>query len=94
MNNQTIDSNNLTAAEAAALVGLDKVNAVEYANCELTNNLRDDDLLEWSASVKAVDADGNDCYLHAMYYTTQQQIDDAGDDLSNIDWQIDHYRIR
>lgn len=60
MSSHVIDTDNLTADQAAALVGQDKINAVEYVNCELTNNLRDDDLLEWSASVKAVVADGDD----------------------------------
>jgi hypothetical protein len=54
-------------------------------------------LIEWSASVTCTDGDGDDVILTAYYYTEHDElIDDDGeplDDLSNVNWVIDHYTV-
>lgn len=86
---------NLTREQAAAIVGAQAVDAVETANCDFTNRLMDqgDGRVEFSASVSAVDQNGMRCVLACYYYPTQQELDDAGDDLSNVDWVIHGYEV-
>lgn len=90
---------NLTRAEAVAIVGEAAVSKAEEANCEPTNRVgyngacQDDDLIEWSGSSSAEDKDGIACTVTAYYYTSQEEIDAAGDDLSNVDWTIAGYEV-
>lgn len=83
---------NLTRAQAIALVGEDAVNTVGRENCEYTNRCLDD-FVEFAASVEAEDIEGYSCTLTAYYYPSQQEIDDAGDDLSNVEWIVDGYSV-
>lgn len=85
----------LTKDQAIAIVGEAAVAAVEKENCDFTNRLQcdGDDRVEFAASVACKDADGNDATLIAYYYQTQDALDSAGDDLSNIDWTIYGYEI-
>jgi hypothetical protein len=86
---------NLSRQDAINQAGLVAVEKVESENCEPTNRVgyngavQGDDLIEWSASVPV---DGG--RLNAYYYTTQDEIDEAGDDLSNVDWVIHGYEIQ
>jgi hypothetical protein len=50
-------------------------------------------MIEWAASATAKDQDGSACVVTAYYYTTQEEIDAAGDDLSNVDWVIAGYEV-
>jgi hypothetical protein len=90
---------NLTRAEAVAIVGEAAVARAEAANCEPTNrvgyngSIQGEDLIEWSGSASAEDTDGTACTVTAYYYTTQDEIDAAGDDLSNVDWNIAGYEV-
>lgn len=90
---------NLTRAEAVAIVGAEAVAKAEAANCEPTNRVgyngacQGDELIEWSASASAQDKDGTACTVTAYYYTSQDEIDAAGDDLSNVDWVIAGYEV-
>lgn len=86
---------NLTRGQAIAIVGTQAVNAVESANCDSTNRLIDwgNDRVEFAASVPTVDQNGMRCTLLCYYYPTQQQLDDAGDDLGNVDWVIYGYDV-
>ena len=90
---------NLSREEAVAIVGETAVSKAESANCEPTNRVgyngacQGDDLIEWSASASAEDKDGTDCTVTAYYYTSQDEIDAAGDDLSNVDWKISGYEV-
>ena len=90
---------NLTRAEAVAIVGESAVSKADAANCEPTNRvgyngaIQGDDLIEWSGSASAEDKDGTACTVTAYYYTSQDEIDTAGDDLSNVDWTISGYEV-
>ncbi len=90
---------NLKRAEAVAIVGEAAVARADAANCEPTNRVgyngacQGDDLIEWSARASATDKDGFPCTVVAYYYTSQEEIEEAGDDLSNVDWVIAGYEV-
>lgn len=90
-----IDISNMTREQAVAAVGEQAVAAVEAENCDFTGALMDecDPCVEFAASVGCEDKDGNRVTLSAYYYPTQAELDDVGDDLSNIDWQIVRYEV-
>jgi len=86
---------NLTREQAVAIVGEAAAAKVDAGNCDFTNRLMDDndDRVEFSASVRCEDKDGTECTVIAYYYPTQQELDDAGDDLSNVSWEIEGYEV-
>lgn len=86
---------NLTREQAVAIVGEQAVAKVDAANCDFTNCLMDDndDRVEFSASVLCEDQAGDVVALVAYYYPTQGELDAAGDDLGNVDWQIAGYEV-
>ena len=90
---------NLTREQAIAIVGELAVDKVDRENCEPTNRVgyngacQDDELIEWAASVLCADKDGYECRVRAYYYTTNEEIDAAGADLSNVDWEISGYEV-
>lgn len=86
---------NLTREQAVAIVGEQAVNKVESAQCDFTNRLMDDndDRVEFAASVHGEDSKGDDYTLVAYYYPTQQELDNAGDDLGNVRWVIEGYEV-
>jgi hypothetical protein len=92
-------SSKLTRKQAVAIVGEAAVAKAEAANCEPTGRLgyngacHGDEEIEWSAGASATDRDGIECTVRVYYYTSQVEIDSAGDDLSNIDWVIDGYLV-
>mgnify|MGYP001203497987 CR=1 FL=1 len=79
---------NLTREQAIEIVGADAVISVEAKNCDFTNRVVDGGMVEFAASV--VTSEG---VLTAYYYTSQDEIDTAGDDLSNVDWTISGYEV-
>lgn len=90
---------NLSREQAIAIVGAASVDAVDAKGCEPTNRVgyngacQGDDLIEWAAGVSAEDKNGESCTLVAYYYTSQEEIDAAGDDLSNVDWVVAGYEV-
>lgn len=93
---------NLTREQALEIVGEVAVDKVERENCEPTNRVgyngacQNDDLCEWSASVRCEDRDGTKCTLVAYYYTTNEQdqaMADADGDGSAIEWEIAGYEV-
>jgi hypothetical protein len=86
---------NLTREQAIAIAGEQLVVKVGSQNCEPTNRVMtdNDDRVEFSASVNFDDQDGNDSVLTVYYYPTQEQLDNAGDDLGNVNWVIEGYEI-
>ncbi|CAB4126613.1 hypothetical protein UFOVP254_52 [uncultured Caudovirales phage] len=87
--------NLLTRDQTAAIVGAAIVDRLDGENCEPTclvgynGASAGDPCTEWAAS--AVLADGT--VVRAYYYTTAADLDDAGDDLSAIDWRIAGYDV-
>lgn len=90
---------NLTREEAVSIVGEASVAKAEKANCEPTNRVgyngscQGDEMIEWSANAKAKDQDDTPCVVTVYYYTTQDEIDAAGEDLSNVAWEIAGYEV-
>lgn len=97
--NEMSKKGNLTREQAIAIVGINAVNAAEAKGCDPTNRVgyngayQGDDLIEWRASAIAIDDYGHDCVVSVYYYTSQEEIDAAGDDLSNVDWEIHGYEV-
>jgi len=89
----------LTREQAVAIVGLAAVEAVEAENCDFTNRVgyngscQGDELVEFSASVSGKDADGNVFHLRAFYYQDAADVDEHGDDLSCLDWEVYGYIV-
>lgn len=81
-----------TRAQAVELVGEESVARVESYNCDFTNRVCENGLVEFSSVTSAVDSDGDEVDLHAYYYQEQEALD-AHDDMSNLDWSISHYTI-
>lgn len=90
---------NLTREQAIELVGIKAVEAAEAKGCEPTNRvgyngaMQGDDLIEWSSGASCEDKAGSECSVIAYYYTSQEEVDAAGDDLSNVDWVIAGYEV-
>lgn len=86
----------LTREQAVERVGEQNVSRVESENCEWYQG---DEYQTWRASVicKGAGEDGVDVSLYAVYHVYDYEfLDSDGDpieDLSNIDWQIDHYIV-
>ena len=85
----------LSRDQAVAIVGEESVAKVERENCEASSRLMPDhdDRVEFVASIWCQDSDGEKCSLRAYYYPTQQELDDTGDDLSNVNWEIEGYEV-
>ncbi|HBG07680.1 MAG: hypothetical protein A2075_09150 [Geobacteraceae bacterium GWC2_58_44] len=85
---------NLTREQAVAVVGEAAVAKVEADNCDYTSRVQTDGDtgVEFSASVKCTDKDGDDCVLVAYYYQEPEDLDGC-EDLGNLDWTIEGYEI-
>jgi hypothetical protein len=68
------------------------IETLEKSYCEPTNRVMDscDEIVEFTASIKATDIDGNLCWITAYYY---QNYPIEVDCLNNLDWEIDDYGI-
>ena len=94
-------TNKLTRNQAVQIVGETAVAQAERDNCEPTNRVgyngacQGDATIEWRGSAVALDKDGEECTVSVYYHTTQDEVDAAGEDLSNIKWlnAISHYTI-
>ena len=82
----------LTREQAIEIVGVDAVVRVEQENCDFTNrvgyngSIQGDAEVEFSASVRAEDKDGNDVSLIAYYYQDAEAVDE--NELDCLDWEI------
>lgn len=85
----------ISRKEAIEIVGLEMVEKVDKENCDFTNRIQTDGdtSVEFSSSVQGEDLNGDDCTLVAYYYQDQDDIDEAGDDLGNLDWEVEGYEI-
>jgi hypothetical protein len=88
----------LTRAEAIAVVGKEAIDKLDSINCEPTSRLQTDgdDSVEWCASMRTSDSNGERVTVEAYYYLTPEQIQHMADcdgDGSSIDWEIVGYEI-
>lgn len=83
----------LTRDQAIEQVGLEAVEKVERENCEPTSRLQTDgdEAVEFSASVRCKDKDGDSAILTAYYYLTPEEAE--YEDGSDVDWTIEGYEI-
>ena len=90
---------NLNRDEVVALVGEESVAKAESLHCEPTCRLLPDWNVssEYRASLECVDKDGYAVTLDVFYYPDKLDFYDSNgdpiEDLGNIDWVVDHYRI-
>lgn len=87
----------LTREEAVALVGEEKVFAVEGLNCEFTNRVTDrlpeQGYDEFAASVVVADFDDwGDARLTAHYYQDSDAVAEV-EELDALDWIVDHFSL-
>jgi len=84
----------LTRDQAINICGTSAVNNLDRLNCDFTNRVQTDgdDAVEFAASIKCTDDNGDDCTLIAYYYQDPDDIDET-DDLGSLDWEINGYEI-
>ena len=85
----------ISRKEAIERVGLEMVEKVDRENCDFTNRVQTDGdtLVEFSSSVVGGDKNDTGCTLVAYYYQDQDDVDEAGDDLGSLDWEVEGYEI-
>lgn len=85
---------NLTREETIAIVGEDAVNKVDATNCHFTSRLQTDGdtRVEFSASIRCQDTDGNDCTLVAYYYQERDAVE-AVAELDELNWTVEGYEV-
>lgn len=87
----------LTRDQAIEIVGADAVAKVDQENCDFTNRVgyngscQGDNEVEFSASVRAEDRDGNDVLLIAYYYHDAEAVD--GNELDCLELKIRGYEV-
>jgi len=84
----------LTKEEAVELLNEQIVMDLDTINCEPTSRCQTDgdNSVEFTASVFG-EYNGEDYTLTAYYYIDKEDLDNCGDDLSNLDWTIEGYEI-
>lgn len=84
----------MTREQAVAAVGEDAVNNVERENCDFTNRVQcdGDTRVEFAASVRCDDTEGNAVTLRAYYYQEQADVN-AVDSLDELEWEIEGYDV-
>jgi len=80
--------------QAVAMVGEVAVDKVERENCDFTNRVQcdGDTRIEFAASVRCEDREGNDVTLVAYYYQEQADVD-AVENLDELNWEISGYEV-
>ncbi len=84
----------LSREEVINIVGENLVDKLESENCDYTNRLQTDgdDAVEFSASVKFTDFEGELRTLVAYYYQDPEKLDGC-EDMGELDWEINGYEI-
>ena len=84
----------LTREQAISEVGLKFVEQVESALCDFSNRVTNDGSVEFCATVKAgVDEDGFSRTITAVYFQDADAVDGV-EDLSDLQWVVDHYTVQ
>lgn len=84
----------LTIEQATDRVGADVISRLMSINCGFTGRVIDDcyGVEEMSASIDAIDADGENCRVTIYYYVNKDEIGDCDGDLSLLSYD-DYYFI-
>jgi hypothetical protein len=84
----------LSRDEAIAIVGRNTVEAVGHVKRQFTGaELNKEGLVEFVASIEAVDTDGQSVTVSAYYYQPTDAIGDSEDDLADLDWKISGHEV-
>ena len=85
----------LTREQVVLAVGEAAVQMVEREECDYTGRCMPTgcDLVEFEASVDAIDSYGDDVQLSAFYYHTEADIDAVGGDIDMLDWEVHGYEV-
>jgi hypothetical protein len=84
----------LSREQAIKEVGLNFVEQVESMNCDFSGRATNDGTVEFIATVNAgQDEDGFKRTISA-YYVHDADAVDATDDISDLDWVVDHYTVQ
>ena len=84
----------LSRDEAIAIVGRNTVEAVGHVKRQFTGTeLNEEGLVEFVASIDAVDVDGRSVTVCAYYYQSMDAIRGSEDALADLDWKISGYEV-
>lgn len=84
----------LTREQAVEMVGEANVDRVERENCDFTNRVQTDgdSSVEFSASVRCMDSEGENVTLIAYYYQDDTDVA-AAESLDQLSWEIAGFEI-
>jgi hypothetical protein len=85
---------NLTREQLVEIVGEENVAALERLDCEPTNRLQcdGDQDVEFAASLRCRDKQGDECRIVAYYYQPAEAVKDA-ETFDRLEWKIHGYAI-
>ncbi|MFI5073209.1 MAG: hypothetical protein ACHP8A_20250 [Terriglobales bacterium] len=84
----------LTREEAIKIVGGNTVEAVGHVKRNSTGiELAEEGLVEFVASIDAIDVDGEAVIVSAYYYQPLEAMDGAGKGTVNLNWKISGYEV-
>lgn len=83
-----MDTNHMNRRQTIRATSKAAVEYLESQNCDFTNGLRDDGLVEFSASMQLPDGST----LIAFYYQTKKDVD-ANEELDGLTWTVDHFTL-
>lgn len=81
----------LTRNEAIEIAGTELIDAVEEVNCDFTGCVTDG--TEWTGYTQFSATTENDTHRIVAYYFQDSDLLNDVEDLSDLDWSIDHYEI-
>ena len=83
----------LTREEAIKIVGGNTVEAVGHVKRKSTGIKLEEGLVEFVASIDAIDVDGEAVIVSAYYYQPLEAMEGAGKDTVNLNWKISGYEV-
>lgn len=84
----------LTREQAINEVGKNAVEQVEASPCDYSNRVTNDGTVEFIATIKAgKDEDGFNRTISA-YYLQDSEVVDSCNDISDLNWTVDHYTVQ
>lgn len=85
----------LNRDQAIERAGQEIVDLLDYENAEYSNRVMPECLgvVEFIASLKFVDTEGEERTLTAYYYQDRDDVTDEEKELDSLDWEIEGYEI-
>lgn len=84
----------MTREQAADIVGSSAIEQLDGIGCDFTGRVQTDGdtTVEFSASIKCRNIDGDEVTLTAFYYQDVESVRDC-EDLANLRWEVHGYEI-